>query len=358
MILLVPFRNRDTRRLMLGLRSLDKQTYRQFSVKVIDYGSDPPTAEALQKITFPFEFCEYVRVEAAGQLWNKSKALNTALKPLTDGTVFIADADLLYAPDFVEKAKKLVQPSAAVYFKVGFLSEKASRTEKQFADYDIKFLSAEGATGLTLFPVKALREVGGFDEFFHFWGAEDTDIHNRLKMAGFELKFYDKEVLLLHQWHPIYRSGREGVLTAEPRLSNAVRLNHEHLQYNLCHQIIRPNGLQWGQMPEPEPVKELQQAAIQRTLINRKEEIDHFLQFEWPRHTGLLSVSFTEDPFQGTLKYQLKKMTGKSVPSYYSLKEINDKILLRLITNYRNIAYTYEVQPDKKRIVLKMLCRS
>lgn len=354
MILLVPFRNRDTRRLMLGLRSLDKQTYRQFSVKVIDYGSDPPTAEALQKITYPFEFCEYVRVEAAGQLWNKSKALNTALKPLTDGTVFIADADLLYAPDFVEKAKKLVQPSAAMYFKVGFLSEKASRTEKQFADYDIKFLSAEGATGLTLFPVKALREVGGFDEFFHFWGAEDTDIHNRLKMAGFEVKFYDKEVLLLHQWHPIYRSGREGVLTAEPRLSNAVRLNHEHLRYNLRNQIIRPNGAHWGQMPDPKVVAALQQAPVHTTLTNRKEEIDHFLTVEWPRHKDLLSVSIVQDPFYNSLKYHLKKMLGKSVPSYYSLKEVNDKLLLLIISRFRDYPYIYRVEVDKKCIYLKM----
>lgn len=358
MIFLIPFRNRDTQRLVFGLQSLAKQTDTHFSVKVIDYGSDNQTALALKKIISAYDFCEYLPIEVQGQLWNKSKALNIAIKSIDEGHVFIADADMLYAPDFVEKSVGLAQQDRAVYFKVGFLSEDESKSEKAFAEYKVKFNSEKGATGLTLFPLKALHEVGGFDEFFHFWGAEDTDIHNRLTLAGYTVDFYDKEVLLLHQWHPIYRAGREGVLTAEPRLSNVVRLNHQHLLYNLHNQIKQPNGTRWGQMPDPEAVRQLQQAPVQCTLTNRKEEIDHFLQVEWQHHSGLLSVAFTQDPFSRSLKYQLKKMLGKSVPSYYSLKEVNDKILLQLIANYRNLPYTYEVQLDKRSIVLKMLCRS
>lgn len=354
MIFLIPFRNRDTQRLAFGLQSLTKQTDTRFSVKVIDYGSDNQTALALKKIISAYDFCEYLPIEVQGQLWNKSKALNIAIKSIDEGYVFIADADLLYAPDFVEKSVGLAQQDRAVYFKVGFLSEDESKSEKTFAEYKVKFNSEKGATGLTLFPVKALHEVGGFDEFFHFWGAEDTDIHNRLTLAGYTVDFYDKEVLLLHQWHPIYRAGREGVLTAEPRLTNVVRLNHQHLQHNLQHQIINPNGAQWGQMPDREKAIALQQASISQTLTNSKEMIDHFLYCEWPNHKGLLAVRFTEDHLPKTPKYRIKKALGKSVPQYYTLKEINDLILMQLISAFRNCPYTYSVDLQQRCILLKI----
>ena len=61
--------------------------------------------------------------------------------------------------------------------------------EKEYNDYQIKFKTNLEATGITLFPTEILKRMNGFDEFYHGWGAEDTDAHNRLKNLGLEFEF-------------------------------------------------------------------------------------------------------------------------------------------------------------------------
>ena len=56
---------------------------------------------------------------------------------------------------------------------MGFLSEEERNKNKYFEDYIIKFLSSHEETSLSLLPSEKLKEIQGFDEFFHFWGAED-----------------------------------------------------------------------------------------------------------------------------------------------------------------------------------------
>ena len=90
-------------------------------------------------------------------------------------------------------------------------------------------------------------------------------------------------------------------------------------------------------------------------VLNNKEAIDHFLFFELPNFSaGILNVNFLEDKFQTTIKYKVKKIIGKTVPEYYSLKEINDKLLLHLISFYNGCNYSYRISDDLKTINLKI----
>lgn len=346
-----PFRNRDLQRVRNSLDSLVAQSDFGFKVIFVNYGSTEIVSVGLENLLADYSFVEYVKHPTQHQLWSKSIALNSVIKKLKGGYCFVADVDLIFSPDFMSVAKQIEQAQQLVYFQVGFLDKTESKKNVAFSDYRMHFKSESGATGLSLLSVDALQKVGGFDEFFHFWGAEDTDLHNRLTMAGYDIKFYDKEVLLLHQWHPSYRSEEQNKLTVLPRLSGVVRLNHEHLKHNLAHHIIHPNSENWGNLPTASEVEKIEKSTDIQVLTNRKEVIDHFLFVHWPQFSGgVLAVRFEEDVFQHAFKYKLKKILGKSVPEYYSLKEINDQLLLHLISFHRNKPYAYQVDLQKKCI--------
>ncbi|PJB12683.1 MAG: glycosyl transferase [Flavobacteriales bacterium CG_4_9_14_3_um_filter_40_17] len=351
-----PYRNRDLKRVRHSLDSLVAQTESGFEVVFVNYGSTHAVSEALEKLLAEYSFVKYVYHPTMHQLWSKCVALNSIIKTLPGGYCFIADVDLIFSPDFIFTANQLLKAQKLVYFQVGFLSQNESKNQKQFSAYKIRFKSEAGATGLSLFPLKALQEVGGFDEFFHFWGAEDTDLHNRLALAGYQIEFYNQQILMLHQWHPSYRSLEQNRLTVSPRLSNVARLNHQHLQHNLIHKIIHPNTENWGKVVTKKQTEKLENYPETLELSNKKEVIDHFLFVALPNHKdGILSVSFSEDVFKNTLKYKLKKWLGKPVPHYYSLKEINDKLLLHLISFYKDFPYKYKVSDDLKTISFRVM---
>jgi len=354
--LIYPFRNRDIQRVQRSLDSLVAQTESGFEVVFVNYGSSAVVSEAIEKLLAEYNFVKYIHHPTQLQLWSKCIALNNVIRNLKSDYCFIADVDLIFSPQFISTAHQFVQSGKTIYFQVGFLNKTESENQKQFSEYKIHFKSEAGATGLSLFPLKALQEVGGFDEFFHFWGAEDTDLHNRLPLAGYQIEFYNREILMLHQWHPSYRSLEQNKLTVSPRLSNVARLNHQHLQHNLTHKIMHPNAENWGKVVTKKQTEKLENYPETLQLSNKKEVVDHFLFVALPNHKGgILSVSFSEDAFKNTLKYKLKKWLGKPVPQYYSLKEINDVLLLHLISFYRDFPYMYKVSDDLKTIRFRMI---
>jgi len=351
-----PFRNRDTLRVKKALNSLAQQSKKNFKVLFIDYGSIKEIANEIERIVSQYSFVQYHYLFTENQPWNKSKAINYALKIIETEYCFIADVDMIFHNNFIEKSLKICCPDKSIYFQVGYLSEAETKKEEIFENYTVNKLSTKEATGMTLFFVANLKAVRGYDEFFHFWGSEDTDIHNRLEMAGFKTEYLDDELLLLHQWHYSYHRIEKKELTVDLQLSNIVQMNHQHLSNNKKKQmqIVNQNG--WGISPSKSDSDAMLIYNSSNLLLNRKEVIEDFLFSELPNSKGqILSVHFVEDQFQYSLKYKFKKILGKKVPSYYTLKEINDKVLLHLISFYRDSAYSYLVKEDLKSICLKII---
>jgi len=203
--------------------------------------------------------------------------------------------------------------------------------------------------------LRELKAINGFDEFFHFWGAEDEDVHSRLLLNGLELLFYDSGVLLLHQWHQSYRKSEQKKITQDLQLSNITRINMQHQLNNKRSKSIIVNQKGWGASIIKEEFGQLEKQESAKEILNSKEEIDHFLFFELPNFSGgNLNVNFSEDDFQSSIKYQIKKNIGKKVPEYYSLKEINDKLLLHLISFYNDYNYSFKISDDLKIIHFKI----
>lgn len=353
--ILYPYRDREESRVKHSLDSLAQQSNHDFKVVFVDYGSVFAKAEIIKILTQNYDFVTYLYSYHCYQPWSRAKAINIGLQHVTTPYVFVADVDMIFSHDFIEKLIAIQNPDQAVFFKVGFLDRNESSQLKPFDQYKISFFSQVGAKGLSLFPLKALYEIHGFDEFLHFWGAEDEDVHNRLENAGYQSLFYDQEILMLHQWHITYRKAESKEFSQDLQLSNISRINLEYLLDNKKQKKTIVNLKQWGQSISKTEYEVLENKKGAFFIKNRKESISHFLFVTLPNFKGgVLNVIFQKDDFQNSFKYYVKKRLGKTVPQYYSLKEVNDKVLLHLISFYSGCNYFYIIGNDLKSIQLKI----
>ena len=349
--IIYPYRNRDLKRLKNSFNSLESQTVPNFEVFLIDYGSNPSVSNAVQNLCKDYRFIQYIFHPTQFQPWNKSKALNSVIKNLDSDFCFVADVDMIFHPAFVENATALQDPRKVIYFQVGFLSPEELEKNDRFEEYNNYRKSTREATGMSLFPVKALQKLRGFDEFYHFWGAEDTDMHVRLKNAGYAIEFHDKKVLLLHQWHPSYRSREKSNLTQDLQIEGIVQLNHQHLKFAEQYQITVANVEDWGICISHADLEALKNTPVEYMLNNERRIIDDFIFGQLTRlKNEIVKVRIRKDPYQNSLKHFAKKKLGKKVPQYYSLKEVNDKFLLHLISFYRDKPYIFSINEDFKKI--------
>lgn len=348
--IIYPYRNREVIRVKNALDSLLMQSNPEFEVKFVDYGSSSEYQEEIKDLCKQYSFVDYTYCHTQFQPWNKSRTLNSVIKGLETDFCFVADVDMVFHPDFVKRAIGLQQKDTTIYFQVGFLGSNEKVGSIDFANKNIRKSTFE-ATGLSMFSVKTLKELQGFDEFYHFWGAEDTDMHVRLQNAGYPVEFYDREVLMLHQWHPSYRSSEKNTLTTNPQVAGIVQLNHEHLKFAISNKVTKVNPEQWGEIPRIEEIRELEQSPDKLNLTNRKSEINDLLFGQLPiQRNKIFKFQVRKDPFQASVKYWVKKSLRKKVPEYYSLKEINDLLLLHIISSYRDNPYTYKISHDLDEI--------
>lgn len=351
--LIFPYRNRDLERVKRSLDSLKSQTDHEFQVVFVDYGSDPEQAAKAQSLLSSYSFASYNYMPYRYQPWNKSRALNSVIRDLDGGYGFVADIDMIFHPEFIATLRSVMDPDKAVYFKVGFLSEEESKKNLPFNEYQVSFYSDAGATGLTLFPVEALKALRGFDEFYHFWGSEDSDVHVRLKNAGHQVAFYEENTLLLHQWHVIYRNKETRELTEDLQLSGIVQINYQHLLNagESGRTVVNPTS--WGGGTSQEILDDAEE-RIPKKIQNSRREIDVFLFGTLPAlPSGVHLFEFVEKEHRSP-KNSLKRLIGKRMPSYYDMKSVNDRLLLHLIGFYRDTPFSYQVDIAKPSILLKI----
>ena len=350
-----PYRNRDFERVRRSLDSLKIQTDTNFKTVLVDYGSDETTACAVQELIQNYPFVDYHYLFTGAQPWSRSIALNYAIRKADTDYCFMADIDMIFAPDFIAFANQYARLDEGLYFPVGFLSEAESSAKKSFDQYVIKFSSNREAAGMSLFPTEKLRQIRGYDQFFHFWGSEDNDIHNRLKQLGCPIRFCDDTIRMLHQWHPNFRQTESPLLKRELQLSGVAELNQEHFRFNQQQQFTTVNSENWGIVISEKDYHILQQLPV-RKITNRKSVVDHLLFGELPRlkEGQTLSVCIEEEPSYNSFKYKLKKLLGKKVPDYYTLKECNDLLLRHIVTQYAHLPYTYKISENLSGIEFKI----
>ena len=347
--IVLTYRNRDLSIVKKCLDSLQNQTQKNFSIILVDYGSEAIFAKQLTVLVANYTFIKLIACPVLGQLWNKSRAINIALKETDTPYFLVGDIDLIFKEDFIENAIEFAKKSKVTYFQVGFLAKEESSKSTQFQNYKIKHLSRKEATGITLFPTEILKNINGYDEFYHGWGAEDTDVHIRLLNAGFEVIFYDKEVFMLHQWHPKNYRSKE---SKEPFHSSLEQINHQYFQkIAQTKKVLANANNEWGILPK----KVLFKATNAIALTNQKSEIDALLYGLFENDKGknvILNIALHLE--YKTLKTRIKKIVGKKHTTFYELQTINDLILGNIVAHYRNKYYQFEWNKEKNTIQLKI----
>ena len=64
-------------------------------------------------------------------------------------------------------------------------------------------------------PRDAFLKVNGFDEFFHFYGAEDVDLFSRFETAGYK-ETKTEELYFFHNWHRSFQGSEDEIVTRNP----------------------------------------------------------------------------------------------------------------------------------------------
>lgn len=346
------YRNRDAQRVKLSLQSLQQQTNQEFEVVFVDYGSDATYAQTVEQIVTSYDFASYHYVGHPGLLWNKSKALNYGIRQAKRDYVLINDVDVILHPNAMKTFQRQCVPEAFSLFKIGYLAESVSLKHVAATPFDQLSPGHTGDTfGIGLFPKAALEQVHGLDEFFHFYGSEDTDLNTRLQNAGFKLHRED-QLLFLHLWHPRYPQKKDKQLTVQPRLYNTQRINQQHYLSQKENRVTRaPYQEHWGQCFNSEDKERLSSPDIQLRLPNIEAIVMHFLREELKHYKGkVVKVTFYEDKYYNSIKYKLKTLLGKQSQPYLSMKEVNDEILKTIVFDYRHSNYEFKVVDNLKEI--------
>lgn len=348
------YRNRELRIVKNCLDSLQNQTQKNFSVFLVDYGSEALYAEQLEALETDYDFITVMHCPVSGQLWNKSRAINIALKQCNNPYFLVGDIDLIFREDFMEKISKIALENKTTYFQVGFLDKEASATAKQFQNYKIKHISSSEATGITLFRTSLLKYLNGYDEFYHGWGSEDTDVHVRLLNGGYEVNFYDAALFLLHQWHPkAYRSKN----SPAPFHSQQERVNHFYMQLTQKNNITKANIKEdWGLIPLDVVYKKLLKKPKRLIEIDcASYKLDALVAQLKNLKGNLIDIIIKDVSKKLKIKQQLKKLLGKKHVVYLEMEEVNNRLLEEIINNYRNLPYQYTFNKEKNEINLRIL---
>ena len=349
-------RNRDSERIRLSFESLKKQSSNKFEVIFVDYGSDKDLTQDLKGLMAEYDFVSSFFLPVPQLLWNKSKALNFGVLQSEALYIFIADVDLIFHPKAIEKLKELEHPEGFLLFKMGYLDRETSLQLKERNSFGSLDASRVGeVNGMVLAPREAFLKVNGFDEFFHFYGAEDVDLFSRFETAGYK-ETKTEDLYFFHNWHRSFQGSEDKVVTRNPRLKNIMRINQEHYFRNRDRKVLKPERQEgMGEIIDVSMSSRLNQPSCSYKIPNIAAKVEHFLEEELMSiKNKVVQAEFVVDPYYNSLKYRVKKKLGKQTQSYLSLKEVNDMILKKILFYYRGHNYSFMIAPELNSIEFKI----
>ncbi len=201
---IVPYRNRDTTRVSNCLQSIHKQTFTDFEIIFIDYGSDLIIQKEIEKLCREFPQVKYYFFDTRYQMWSRAHALNLGVLQAKGRFLVIVDIDLIYPPNFADLLRKKIDDNTFVQYQCYYMPE--NHQDYQNLDfsktYPYKVSSTKFAAGLIAIPKEKTYAIGGYDEYFKVWGVEDIDLKKRLLANGVQGKILSiDEAPTFHQWH-------------------------------------------------------------------------------------------------------------------------------------------------------------
>ena len=238
--IVIGFRNRDLKRVRRCMTSLSDQSNQNFELIFVNYGSDTALAEQVSKIVHQYTFCRYVYSDTRGYPWSRAHALNIGIRLAQGEFVLTTDIDFVFANNFVDVILANVKKNAVLYSFVYFLPEKFddfSNISKYHQEF--KTSNRDGMGGCCCLEKIILEDIGGFDEYYRYWGIEDEDLHSRLKIKNIEEIWLEDSLTLYHQWHQPYNH-RSAYFMPDFFWGKA------RIHFNKSKAVVKRNRYDWG----------------------------------------------------------------------------------------------------------------
>lgn len=262
--IIVGYRNRELSRVKRSLDALANQSFTDFELIFVDYGSDSGYQKEVQELTSQYPFVQYVYTHTQGWFWNRAHALNTGVRFATGSILLFYDIDLIPESVFLEKVNLLSFDKIFYTFSCFYLPEyfnyKQSVLEKDGIHYEQNYV------GLCAVSREIVHEIHGYDEYFMVWGAEDDDFYERLKKSVYQhIQQSVSAFSVFHQWHA----------THAPRIPNSWYLEMIHFLSKKRYGSIKPQPI-WGKQIQ---IKE-------RELLGHGDKIQFDVDLKVTNETG------------------------------------------------------------------------
>lgn len=241
----VGFRNRDLERVKRYLDSLASQSFKDFELIFLDYGSEETIAKSVEQLVNSYPFTRYIYNHTIGFPWNRSHALNTGIRLAKGEYILFSDIDLIYSNDFLDKINTKVDTNSQLYQQVYWLPENY-RDWDNLTNKPTNFnFSLDGSRGgVHVVQKTILEKINGYDEYFCFWGLEDNDLFMRLKSEGLMEEWLPlNQSPVYHQWHPVVSNTKKNFFPD--------RWYDDMLIYYAVNQsVLKRNLNNWGKLYE------------------------------------------------------------------------------------------------------------
>ena len=207
--IVIPLRNtelyhRELKRLEDILTSLKRQTIPcdQIEIAISDIDSDPYYQREHKIICDRYDV-KYIYTKTE-KPWNISRARNIGIKQAKAPYVMTTDVDCIFSPGFIQTALKNMDEKTIIHCRVWELPQGCTMRLDDFMGMKkVSILRGKGGYGsCQIFPKKWSHKVGGFDEEYVTWGAEDKDFFIRAKQSDLRAIWLENEATYFHQWHP------------------------------------------------------------------------------------------------------------------------------------------------------------
>lgn len=182
---------------LVALRELEKQSYENIEIIVVDDGSTDGTYELLKQYNSSRKLRVY-RIEHSGP----SRARNFGASKAEGDILFFAEADCLYSPNYVKDAVgKIVSENSEAVCLTGAPLKVRSTIATECIEIENKMQHILLATGKIkpfyawVFRKETFLSLGGFDE--SLFQGEDKDLFSRLVSSGYKVSL----ITGVNWWH-------------------------------------------------------------------------------------------------------------------------------------------------------------
>jgi cellulose synthase/poly-beta-1,6-N-acetylglucosamine synthase-like glycosyltransferase len=209
-------------------------------IVVSDFGSDAEQARNIRELAASHG-ARVVRCET-NEIWNRSRAMNVAVRAARGQFVLCTDADMIFEPNYVATALELLREDDQRMIVCRCLDLPSSVPEQPWtcADYprlraQAKYRRTNGTGACQAARRDWFEAVRGYDETFVYWGFEDNDMLSRAEVSGLRVTWMHERTSMLHQWHPTTRNSRP------------VLKYRNKFHYWLTRRTVRKNPVSWGE---------------------------------------------------------------------------------------------------------------